>query len=388
MGDFAKLPSKKKLEGTFYDYSGGQKTMDLENFKRLCYKYYLAPTTKAACELFTQLDKDSDSLLSFDEVVALMEKQWTPINERKVTFLEDLRKCRKKTGPINRDELREILQQNSEEALTDEDVDYCFDKLDINGDKEISEEEICELIFKMEDLMSREPSRVEITLKSEKKDKKDEKKDKTDEKKDKKDEKKEKNENQENHKSRSRSRSNSGSRKGSAKHRKGSGKKKSRSRSSSSSSGKGSRQGSAHQKKTEEVNDYQLIPEPERGPDEMFTAEHVATETELGEQKLEKGEGINAKITAPSGDHPSNFQDMSPMVSGPAADKKPTQKALTNDADADGENIEEDHDIMDEEMEETEEIKETEETEEHEETEEIEETELPKAKSTEKAKAK
>lgn len=41
-------------------------------------------------------------------------------------------------GPITRDELREILQQPGEEALTDEDIDEIFQLIDLNDDNEIS----------------------------------------------------------------------------------------------------------------------------------------------------------------------------------------------------------------------------------------------------------
>ena len=51
-------------------------------------------------------------------------------------------------GPISREELREILQQGSDEALTDDDVDYCFDKMDLNDDNEISEDGRWRIHFK------------------------------------------------------------------------------------------------------------------------------------------------------------------------------------------------------------------------------------------------
>lgn len=41
-------------------------------------------------------------------------------------------------GPITRDELREILQQPGEEALTDEEIDEIFLLIDLNADNEIS----------------------------------------------------------------------------------------------------------------------------------------------------------------------------------------------------------------------------------------------------------
>ena len=51
-----------------------------------------------------------DSRLSLDEAYALVEKQWTPYDDRKECFLHDLRRCRRGSGPMTYEELRQILQ--------------------------------------------------------------------------------------------------------------------------------------------------------------------------------------------------------------------------------------------------------------------------------------
>ena len=81
-----------------------------------------------------------DDRLSFSEVSLLIERQWTPFEERKKSFLHDLRKCRRRKGPMTRDELRQILQRGNAEALCDYDVDYVFKRLDLNHDNLITEE--------------------------------------------------------------------------------------------------------------------------------------------------------------------------------------------------------------------------------------------------------
>ncbi|WAR17719.1 hypothetical protein MAR_032313 [Mya arenaria] len=98
MGDASKVPSERKLKKAFYEYSCGKEELDIEGFKHLCYKFYLAPTTKAASELFHQLDKNSDSQLSFEEVSQLVERQWSPMDERKLSFKRDFERCRKREG--------------------------------------------------------------------------------------------------------------------------------------------------------------------------------------------------------------------------------------------------------------------------------------------------
>ena len=45
------------------------------------------------------------------------------------------------TGGINRDELKEILSGGDDEnSLTDDDIDFIFMKMDLDGDKMISED--------------------------------------------------------------------------------------------------------------------------------------------------------------------------------------------------------------------------------------------------------
>lgn len=43
----------------FDDYSMGDGSLDREEFKRMCYKYYIAPTYKDVDEVFKELDKNS-----------------------------------------------------------------------------------------------------------------------------------------------------------------------------------------------------------------------------------------------------------------------------------------------------------------------------------------
>ena len=81
-----------------------------------------------------------DDRLSLSEVSLLIERQWTPFEERKQSFLHDLRRCRRKKGPMTRDELRQILQRGNAEAMSNEDIDYVFKRLDLNHDKLITEE--------------------------------------------------------------------------------------------------------------------------------------------------------------------------------------------------------------------------------------------------------
>jgi Ca2+-binding EF-hand superfamily protein len=48
------------------------------------------------------------------------------------------------TGPIDRDELRQILSGGDDaEALTDEDIDFIFNKMDLDGNKEVTEDGKC-----------------------------------------------------------------------------------------------------------------------------------------------------------------------------------------------------------------------------------------------------
>ena len=87
-----------------------------------------------------QTSSTEDDRLSLSEASLLIERQWTPFEERKQSFLHDLRRCRRKKGPMTRDELKQILQRGNAGAMSDEDVNYVFKRLDLNHDKVITEE--------------------------------------------------------------------------------------------------------------------------------------------------------------------------------------------------------------------------------------------------------
>ena len=72
-----------------------------------------------------QTSSTEDDRLSLSEASLLIERQWTPFEERKQSFLHDLRRCRRKKGSMTRDELKQILQRGNAEAMSDEVVIMC-----------------------------------------------------------------------------------------------------------------------------------------------------------------------------------------------------------------------------------------------------------------------
>ncbi|XP_060554085.1 serine/arginine-rich splicing factor 4-like isoform X1 [Ruditapes philippinarum] len=152
MGDLTEFPTETELRAVFDDCANGDEWLTMDEFTSFCYRFYLSPTTKYVNSLFQDLDKDGNEKLSYEEVKVLLEKQWCPMDERKEAFKTCLAACRTKTGPIDRDELRQILSGGDDaEALTDEDIDFIFNKMDLDGNKEVTEDELVKILFGMDD---------------------------------------------------------------------------------------------------------------------------------------------------------------------------------------------------------------------------------------------